>query len=135
MCIISLICELGECVIMSIVHKVGRYALVGIVNTCIHWLVFGVLFWAFMFNQAVSNLVAFLVAVSCSFVLNGYFTFGSALGVKRYVLFTAFMGLLSYWVGWFADRVDLLPLFTLVIFTVISFVLGFLWSHFIVFKK
>lgn len=120
---------------MSIIHKVGRYALVGVINTAIHWLVFLLLYYVLKADQSFSNLVAFMVAVSCSFFLNGHFTFNTRLDIKRYFLFTAFMGLISYLIGVLADAVNLLPILTLVIFTVISFVLGFLWSHFIVFKK
>lgn len=120
---------------MSIIHKLGRYAVVGVINTAVHWLVFLLVYYVLKTDQSLSNLVAFLVAVSCSFFLNGYFTFNSRLNIKRYLLFTIFMGLISYLVGRLADTVHLLPVFTLVIFTMISFVLGFLWSHFIVFKK
>lgn len=120
---------------MSIFPKMGRYALVGVINTATHWLVFLMLYSLLKMDQAMSNLVAFLIAVSCSFILNGYFTFNSHLSLKRYVLFTVFMGVVSYLVGVLADIINLLPIFTLLIFTTISFILGFFWSHFIVFKK
>lgn len=120
---------------MAIIHVLGRYGLVGIINTAVHWLMFSLFYFVFNTNQAIANTVAFMVAVTVSFYLNAHFTFNTYTNLKRYLLFVVFMGFISYLVGFFADKSELLPLLTLCIFTAISFIVGFLWSRFFVFKK
>ncbi|EHO6297680.1 GtrA family protein, partial [Salmonella enterica subsp. enterica serovar Heidelberg] len=48
----------------------GRYISVGVLNTAIHWLCFGVMFSMIGFSQAISNVIAFCVAVTFSFFVN-----------------------------------------------------------------
>ncbi|WP_245588277.1 GtrA family protein [Brackiella oedipodis] len=120
---------------MRIDRKFIKYAAVGILNTLSHWLVFAVLTWVFHLSQACANLWAFLVAVSLSFVLNARFTFKAQLSMARYLAFTLFMGGLSYVTGWLADRWQLAPILTLVIFSALSLVLGYLYSNYLVFKE
>ncbi|EDQ9695039.1 GtrA family protein, partial [Salmonella enterica subsp. enterica serovar Dublin] len=45
-----------------------------------------------------------------------------------------FMGTLSAVVGWMADQCSLPPLITLITFSAISLVCGFIYSRFIVFR-
>lgn len=52
----------------------------------------------------------------------------------RYMLYVGFMGSLSAAVGWAADKSGLAPIFTLILFSVISLVCGFVYSKFIVFR-
>nr|DAV90973.1 MAG TPA: Dolichol monophosphate mannose synthase [Caudoviricetes sp.] len=52
----------------------------------------------------------------------------------RYMLYVGFMGTLSATVGWAADRCALPPMITLVTFSAISLVCGFVYSKFIVFR-
>lgn len=120
---------------MSIIRAIGCYGLVGIVNTAVHWLMFSLFYIVVNTSQAISNIIAFIVAVTVSFYLNAHFTFNTHTNLKRYLLFVVFMGVISYLVGFFADKIELLPLFTLIIFTLISFIIGFIWSRFFVFKK
>lgn len=111
-----------------------KYFAIGILNTIIHWVVFGVCFIFFNINQSVSNLLAFLVAVTFSFVMNAKFTFNKKPTSMRYILFICFMGILSFMVGEFADYLYVNPIITLITFSMLSFILGFLYSKFIVFK-
>ncbi len=111
-----------------------KYASVGVVNTIIHWAVFGVLVLIGC-SQAISNLIGFAVAVTFSFFVNAKVTFKSSISGKRYVLFVCFMGLLSYLMGRVSDVCDIHPLITLVAFSATSLVLGFLYSRYIVFPE
>lgn len=111
-----------------------RYSLVGLLNTAIHWAIFAVCLYGFHTNQALANFAGFLVAVSFSFFANAGFTFKSSMTSMRYILFVSFMGTLSVLVGWTADKCALPPLATLVTFSAISLLCGFVWSRFIVFR-
>lgn len=112
----------------------ARYTSIGVLNTLIHWMIFAVCFYGFHTNQTLANLTAFIVAVSFSFFANARYTFRTSTSVIRYLLFVAFMGALSAAVGWTADLQTLPPLVTLVAFSAISLVCGFVYSRFIVFR-
>ncbi|EOT1610657.1 bactoprenol glucosyl transferase, partial [Escherichia coli] len=85
-------------------------------------------------NQALANFAGFVVAVSFSFFANAKFTFKASTTTMRYMLYVGFMGALSATVGWAADRCSLPPIVTLVTFSAISLVCGFVYSKFIVFR-
>ncbi|UZE22700.1 GtrA family protein [Pseudomonas sp. B21-056] len=110
------------------------YALVGLANTLIHWQVFFVLRVAFGFNQAMSNFVAFYVAASFSFYVNALYTFEAKTSVFGYVLFLCVMGALSFLVGYLGDRWHIHGLLTVAVFSLLSLVIGFLLSRFVVFR-
>lgn len=112
----------------------GRYASVGVLNTALHWLVFLGVFYGAGLNQAYSNFIAFLVAVTFSFFANARYTFNVQADKRRYLFFVSFMAFLSYAAGWVAQRLGLPPLITLVLFSLTSLVVGFLYSRFVVFR-
>ena len=85
-------------------------------------------------NQALANFAGFVVAVSFSFFANAKFTFKASTTTMRYMLYVGFMGTLSATIGWAADRCSLPPIVTLVTFSAISLVCGFVYSKFIVFR-
>lgn len=111
-----------------------KYGVVGILNTLIHWMVFLYLYYELLQKQAISNLVAFAIAVTFSFFVNARFTFKSYVSLKRYVLYVAFMGAMSWLVGALADNQKINPILTMTIFSAISLVLGFIYSKYIVFR-
>ena len=111
----------------------ARYTSIGVINTLIHWVVFAICIYVFHTGQALGNLVGFIVAVSFSFFANARFTFKSSTTTLRYMLYVGFMGTLSAAVGWAADKSGLAPLITLIVFSAISLVCGFIYSKFIVF--
>ena len=113
----------------------AKYFSVGVVNTLIHWVIFAGLVYLLSMSQAVSNLIAFCAAVTFSFFANARFTFKAKATSSRYLIFVCFMGALSLITGWAADKLALPPLFTLVTFSAISLVCGFLYSNFIVFRS
>ncbi|MFV9474437.1 GtrA family protein [Advenella sp. RU8] len=112
----------------------SKYLMTGVLNTLIHWGVFFLAYSVFNASQALGNFIAFCVAVSFSFFANARFTFKSNASVKRYLLFVSFMGTLSALIGWGADALGALPIITLVFFSAVSLVLGFVYSRYIVFR-
>ena len=111
-----------------------KYLSIGVLNTLLHWGVFFLCVLLLSINQSVANVIAFLVAVSFSFMMNAKFTFNREATGSRYLLFILFMGAFSYLVGYCADQFNLFPLITLIVFSSLSLVLGFIYSKFIVFK-
>jgi len=112
-----------------------RYALVGLLNTGCHWLVFIALhLWA-GFSQALSNLAAFGTAASLSYFANAAFTFAVRPSGARYLLFLTGMGSLSLLLGVLADWTRLAPWLTLVSFSGASLVIGYAYSRAVVFKR
>ncbi|MEG5431798.1 GtrA family protein [Enterobacter asburiae] len=112
----------------------AKYTSVGVINTLIHWVVFAVCIYTFHIGQALGNFAGFVVAVSFSFFANARFTFNSSTTTMRYMLYVGFMGTLSATVGWCADKSDIAPVITLIAFSAISLVCGFIYSKYIVFR-
>ncbi|WP_044172670.1 GtrA family protein [Phytobacter massiliensis] len=112
----------------------SRYVSVGVINTALHWLCFGALFHFFGANQAVSNLVAFCIAVTFSFFANARWTFKTKATSVRYIAFVVFMGILATLTGFIADAFNAPPVVTLIVFSGFSLVAGFIYSRFIVFR-
>ncbi|EOT3666035.1 GtrA family protein, partial [Shigella flexneri] len=50
-----------------------KYTSIGVLNTLIHWVVFGVCIYAAHTSQALANFTGFVVAVSFSFFANARF--------------------------------------------------------------
>lgn len=119
----------------SFIRLFSRYATVGVLNTLVHWVVFFGLMGLLAMSTAWANLLAFCVAVTFSFFMNARFTFSTQATGKRYLLFIVFMGALSFGIGWLTDQLRLSPLVALVSFSLLSLVLGFLYSRYIVFTK
>lgn len=112
-----------------------RYLSIGVINTGIHWALFLGLHGLLDLNQSVSNGAAFLAAVTFSFYANANVTFQARVTPVRYTFFVMFMGVLSFLVGAAADTWNLFPLVTLVVFSALSLVVGFLFSHYVIFRS
>ncbi|BET97709.1 GtrA family protein [Xenorhabdus taiwanensis] len=110
-----------------------KYLSIGIINTLIHWVLFSALIYLDV-TQAASNLLGFCAAVTFSFYANAKITFQKKATGRRYVAFVSFMGLLSYLTGYLSDAMNIQPIVTLIVFSTISLVLGFIYSNFFVFK-
>lgn len=111
-----------------------RYSLVGVVNTLIHWVVFSILYMNGC-HQLLSNLTAFCVAVTFSFFANAKWTFNAEATTVKYILYILFMGAMAAAVGWGADYLSLNPVITLVSFSVVSLICGFIYSKLIIFSE
>ncbi|HAB5154818.1 TPA: GtrA family protein, partial [Salmonella enterica subsp. enterica serovar Java] len=85
-------------------------------------------------HQALANFSGFVIAVSFSFYANARFTFNASTTTLRYMMYVGFMGTLSAVVGWMADQCSLPPLVTLITFSAISLVCGFIYSRVIIFR-
>lgn len=107
----------------------------GIANTATHWGIFLVLTGLAHVSQSIANLIAFMAAVTLSFVLNARFTFNAAMNRTRYLLYVGFMGGLALLTGYGADRLGLPGVVTLVTFSAISLIAGFLYARYVVFVE
>lgn len=111
-----------------------KYLIVGIFNTTIHVAVFAALQVAGN-EQMFSNLVAFIVALSCSFIANARFTFRVPVSFMRYCVFVAGMGSLSGALGYLADTSGWSPPWTVGLFCLVSLPLGFVFSRWVFTEK
>lgn len=111
-----------------------RYATIGILNTALHWLVFILAVYVVGASQALGNLLAFCVAVTFSFALNSIFTFKRKASGGMYFSYVAFMGGLSLAFGYISDLINIEPIVTLILFSMVSLVVGFLFSRYVVFR-
>lgn len=113
----------------------SSYTVIGVANTLIHWQLFFVFRAAFDLSQAASNVFAFCVSASFSFYFNALYTFTMPASWWRYALFMLCMGGLSLGVGWLADRWRVPGMITVVAFSLLSLVCGFLLSKWVVFRE
>ena len=104
-----------------------RYASVGLVNTGIHWLVFVALYYLGL-SQLYCNITAFFSAVTFFFVANANFIFEKKATSKRYFAYTIFMGSIAIFTGYFSDTMEISPIITLLLFSFISLLVGFLYG-------
>ncbi|CAK9884786.1 MAG: Prophage bactoprenol-linked glucose translocase [Candidatus Erwinia impunctatus] len=111
----------------------ARYLSVGVVNTLIHWLVFGLLY-SLNCSQFLANFIAFCIAVTFSFFANACWTFNAPATGRCYGLYVLFMGGIAATLGYIADQMHTNAILTLVSFSLVSVLVGFLWSHFIIFR-
>lgn len=81
-----------------------------------------------------SNFAAFCCAVTFSFFANAKWTFDAKITKFRYTIYLIFMGGMATAVGMYADQSHASPIITLVTFSTISLVCGFIYSKHIVFK-
>lgn len=117
-----------------IIKQFSKYFSIGILNTLIHWGIFGLCYYVINGTQSLSNLMGFIVAVIFSFLMNAKFTFKNQITSIKFINYTCFMGLLSYLIGLAADNLNFPALVTLVTFSGLSLICGFLYSKYIVFK-
>ncbi|EZG44239.1 translocase [Escherichia coli O26:H11 str. 06-3464] len=118
----------------KVLHLFTKYMSIGVLNTLIHWVVFAFCIYVIHTNQVLANFAGFVIAVSFSFYANAKFTFNASTTTLKYMLYVGFIGTMSAVVGWAADMCGLPPFVTLVIFSAISLVCGFVYSKFIVFR-
>jgi putative flippase GtrA len=112
-----------------------RYTTVGVLNTAVHWSVFLVFFYLIGLGQAFSNFGAFCIAVTVSFFANAKYTFKEKTTSKKYLAYVSFMGALSAVIGTTSDKLNIPPLVTLVLFSIISLAVGFSYSKLIIFRN
>lgn len=119
----------------SIFGLFSRYVSISLLNTVVHWSVFFFLLYGATLNQAWSNFIAYMFALTFSFYANARFTFKAKISKRRYLSFVSFMAVLSVVMGNIADEMALAPLVTMVVFSFISLVIGSSYSHLIVYRE
>ncbi len=125
----------------AIALKAVSFAMVGVVNTAIDFSVFWTVAEFLRWPLVPSNVLAWLVAVSFSYGMNTFITFGpesgrilrwrdyatfAASGIAGMVCSTATLFVLSYFLPVVAAKL---------ISILVSFVINFSLSHFVVFRK
>lgn len=110
------------------------YSLTGVVNTVVHAACFFLCYSALGTSQSTANAAGFILAATFSFLLNAKYTFRSEVSVPKYLLFLSGMAVISWLIGLLADRLQLHPLLTIAIFSGVSWIAGFLFSKFFVFR-
>lgn len=110
-----------------------KYGIVGIFNTCIHWLFFYI-FYSIKIEQSLCNFLGYCFAVIFSYTTNAKYNFKLKINIKDFVLFFFLMGGLSLGIGSLADKLSIFPLYTLIISSILSLFLGYLLSRYLVFK-
>lgn len=118
-----------------LVEQFCKYVSIGVLNTLLHWVVFLCCYHFFSITQAWANLIAFICAASFSFIINARFTFKKQASPGRYIAFMCFMGLMSFLLGKVGDALQLHAWATLILFSAVSLVLGFVYSRLIVFRS
>jgi len=124
----------------AIALKAISFAMVGVVNTLIDLGVFLLAYNVLKLPLVPCNVLAWLVAVSCSYVMNSFITFGPetghqlrwrdygtfvASGVAGVIASTTTLVLLSYFIPVIAAKL---------LSILVSFAVNFSLSHFVVFR-
>ncbi|UIL54022.1 GtrA family protein [Pantoea agglomerans] len=112
----------------------ARYMTIGVLNTLIHWCVFAICVKNGQ-PQSLSNFIAFCVAVTFSFFANAKWTFSAEATTIRYMMYVFFMGAIATFVGSYSDQMSINPIVTLVAFSLISLVCGFIYSKYVIFRE
>ncbi|MGI9897143.1 GtrA family protein [Vibrio natriegens] len=109
------------------------YFTIGLLNTAIHWSVF-IVVYSQINVQSSSNLTGFLIAATFSYIINSKYNFNSNINKSKYIFFIMGMGFINYSVGYTSDYFSALPLLTLISSSGLSFIIGFAFSKYIVFR-
>jgi putative flippase GtrA len=120
----------------ALIKQLVSFGLIGFVNAGVDTAVFFAALYTVTDNLIVANICAWVVAVSCSYLLNSRFTFGKPLRLKDYLFFAA-----TQTGGLIANTVTLVltaPLVPLIVATIFAigagFVVNFSLARLIVFR-
>ncbi len=127
----------------AIALKAASFGLVGIVNSAIDFGVFSFCYYYIGLPLIAANTLAWVVAVTGSYVMNSTITFAAELG-RRLAVKSYFAFALSQVAGFFGNTATVWCLVTLLLIPawmakvaaiLVSFVINFSLSHFVVFKQ
>ena len=124
----------------AVALKAASFAMVGIVNTAIDFSVFWTTATYLHWPLIPANVLAWSVAVTCSYVMNSFITFGPESGrVLRWRDFATFAasgvaGMVSSTATLFALSYVVPLLVAKVLSIAVSFAVNFSLSHFVVFR-
>jgi len=120
--------------------KAASFALVGVVNTAVDFSVFWIAARHLGWPLVPANMLAWLVAVSCSYVMNSFITFGPESGHtlrwRDYLAFAAsgVAGMAASTATLFALAYVLLLVPAKLLSILVSFAVNFALSHLVVFR-
>jgi len=121
--------------------KAMSFGIIGLINTAIDLGVFLLAYQVFALPLVPANVLAWLVAVSCSYVMNSFITFAresgrklrwrdygafAASGIAGVITNTITLVVLSYWIPVLAAKLAAI---------LVSFLVNFSLSHFVVFRS
>jgi putative flippase GtrA len=124
----------------ALVLKAASFALVGIVNTAIDFSVFWSTATYLQWPLVPANVLAWLVAVTCSYAMNSFITFGPESGrILRWRDYASFLtsgvaGMASSTATLFVLSYFVPVLLAKLLSIVVSFAVNFSLSHFVVFR-
>jgi putative flippase GtrA len=124
----------------AIALKAASFALVGVVNTAVDFSVFWTSATYLQWPLIPANVLAWLVAVTCSYVMNSFITFGPESGRilrwRDYATFAAsgVAGMISSTAMLFALSFVVPVLVAKLLSIAVSFAVNFALSHFVVFR-
>ena len=124
----------------AVALKAASFALVGVVNTAIDFSIFWAIATHLLWPLVPANVTAWLIAVTCSYVMNSFITFGPESGRilrwRDYATFAAsgIAGMASSTATLFALSYVLPLLMAKLLSIVVSFAVNFSLSHFVVFR-
>jgi putative flippase GtrA len=124
----------------AIALKAASFALVGVVNTAVDFSIFWTAATYLHWPLIPANVLAWLVAVTCSYVMNSFITFGPESGRilrwRDYATFAAsgIAGMVSSTATLFALSYVIPLLGAKVVSIAVSFGVNFSLSHFVVFR-
>ena len=125
----------------AIALKAISFAFVGVVNTVIDFSIFWTAATFLLWPLVPANVLAWLVAVSFSYAMNSFTTFGPESGrILRWRDYATFIasgiaGMVASTATLFALSFVLPVLWAKLISILVSFVVNFSLSHFVVFRK
>lgn len=125
----------------AIALKAISFAMVGVVNTLIDFGIFWTATYVLNWPLVPSNVLAWLVAVSFSYAMNTFITFGPESGRilrwRDYATFAAsgIAGMVASTTTLFVLSYVMPVLVAKLVSILVSFVVNFSLSHFVVFKK
>jgi putative flippase GtrA len=124
----------------AIALKAASFALVGVVNTAVDFSVFWTTATYLHWPLVPANVLAWFVAVACSYVMNSFITFGPESGrILRWRDYASFVtsgiaGMVSSTATLFALSYVVPVLVAKLVSILVSFAVNFSLSHFVVFR-
>ena len=117
---------------MKYANTALRFGIVGFANTLLDFAIFMALVNGLMFSVLCANVIAFLVAVTNSFILNRFWTFANTNGYSLNLKFAYFRFLLVNSVGLALGTAViylLLPYMALELAKILSVCASFIWNY------
>lgn len=117
----------------ALVKEFMTFSCIGVINTIVHG-IFYYIFYILLCVQAIANLLAFVMAVVCSFFLNAKFTFRKTPQWISFIKMFFFMSAVSYTFGYLGDYFTMHFMLTFILYSICNPILNFMIMKFLVFQ-